>query len=113
MKEGETVPNVYRKDEMPQWLLPLAGSLHGSGLSAFRSEDIQAKFRALQDSYARVKLDPDMKLNGSKIGLKFGQKDVASVLLNCSKYAETGLKILTFINEKVGDPSYKVNSQFE
>ena len=54
-----------------------------------------------------------MKFSGSKAGLKAGQKETANVLTNCAKYAETGLKILNFINEKAGDPTYEVNPQLQ
>ena len=77
------------------------------------SDNLQAEFRAIQDVYSRVKLEGDMKSIGSKIGFHANQKETASVIANCAKYAETAMKILTVVDDKVGDPSYKVNNQLQ
>ena len=89
--------SAFKRDEQPCGPLHLVDSHIGAGVPAARMEDIQADFRAIQDSYSRVRLESDMKFNGSKVGLKSTQKEVAAVLSNCARYAETGLKILTVI----------------
>ena len=84
-----------------------------SNWSTLATEDIQAEFRVVQDAYSRIKLQSDMKFSGGKGGVKAAQKETAMVISNCTRYAETALKILTYIQDQAGNPVYEVNPQLQ
>ena len=109
--EDETEVSFHVRNNPTGANLP-ASSL-STGLVASQADDIQAEFRAIQDSYARLRVPGDLKFNGNKTGLKAQHKDSANVISNCAKYTETCLKVLVSIQEKVGDPTYAVNPQLQ
>ena len=96
---------------------PAGSSLQGVsqfyGVATPQVDDLQAEFKAIQDSYSRVRIPGDLKFNGNKVGLKTQHKESANVISTCARYTETCLKILTHIQERVGDPAYMVNLQLQ
>ena len=91
----------------------LQGASQFYGVATPQVDDLQAEFRAIQDSYSRVRIPGDLKFNGNKVGLKAQHKESANVISTCSRYTETCLKILTHVQDRVGDPAYMVNLQLQ
>lgn len=58
------------------------------------SEDIQGDFRELKDSYQKVQLGTELKLNAEKTGIRREDHPRFNVIVNAAKYSETILKVL-------------------
>ena len=112
-KEGEEITVFVNKNAIPNTRGGDTSGSHRGGSQpswfAHSTEDVQVEFRVLQDMYARVKLQTDMKFSGSRSGLKGPQKETVAVIGNCTKYAETAMRI----QDQSSNPTYQVNIQLE
>ena len=58
------------------------------------TEDIQGEFRRVKDSYTKVTLPPEIRLNAERVGIKREDQPKYNILVNSAKYSETVLKII-------------------
>ena len=65
-----------------------------ASLDGITTDTLQTEYRSVADSYSRVPLPGDLKLNDSKTGLKRTDYPTANVISRNSRYSETLLKIL-------------------
>ena len=67
------------------------------------SVNVQRCFDNIKESYARVRIPPQYKVNDSANGIKTECRPVLKVISKSARFAETGLKVLASIQDS--DPS--------
>ena len=63
------------------------------------TEDIQGDFKSVKDSYSRTTIASDLRLFAEKSGIKRDDFPRYNTVVNCAKYSETILKVLTCADE--------------
>ena len=78
------------------FLSPPAGGIagHQPGETNPLSGDIQGDFRSLKDSYQKVQLGAEIKLNAEKSSIRREDQPRYNVIVNSARYSETILKVL-------------------
>ena len=105
---------LYPGTDEPFWPLLSATPHEDGGLDAIQTADVQSEFRILQDVYSRVRVHSKLKFSGSRTGVKSEFKEAVNIICNSAKYADLGLKVMTYIQRKVErDPNYQVNDQLQ
>ena len=80
--------------------------------SAPRSNDLQAAYKAIQDRWKHVSLEPDYIFNDSTKGLKKEEIPVHQVVAISAHILETGLKIFSQYSDESGLPPDAANELF-
>ena len=62
--------------------------------------DVQGEFAAVRDSYQKVKLPPDLRLNESRTGICREDQPAFNVVTRSARFVETVFKILSLIDKR-------------
>ena len=63
------------------------------GFSSIQTDELKVEYRAIADTYSRLRLPGDMRYNGSRVEVKQSCKDATYALTTLARYLETCLKI--------------------
>ena len=74
--------------------------VHLPGLVSDPFIEVQSEFTALKDTLTRVKLDSDLKVPDSRVGVRPQFSHQCSVIQRCAKYAETSVKIISLLQDR-------------
>jgi hypothetical protein len=79
-----------------------AGASPVPGNAVSSPVDIQDEYRSIKDSFQRVRLPSDLKIDESKQGVKRGEQAKCNIITRSASYSETMMKILLTV--KPGEP---------
>ncbi|GFR81930.1 hypothetical protein ElyMa_004083300 [Elysia marginata] len=65
--------------------------------------DIQRYFERIRDSLIRIPIPTGLKVSDSSVGIKQECRPPLKILSKCTRYGETGLKILSHIADEPGE----------
>ena len=97
---GTSLPNSGRAISTPQVGADDSSFLRPGNITGIHSEDIQAKFRNIRDSYRKVNLPWDVRLSAERSGIKHYDTQKLNITSNCARYSETVLMILASSNSR-------------
>ena len=67
------------------------------GFSSIQTDELKVEYRAIADTYSRLRLPGDMRYNGSRVEVKQSCKDATYALTTSARYLETCLKIASYM----------------
>ena len=100
LPHGTSLPNSGRAISTPQGGAGDSSSLSSGNNTGIPSEDIQAEFRNIRDSYCKVNLPGDVRLSTERSGIKRDDTQKLNIISNCARYSETVLRILASSNSE-------------